>query len=89
MFRSFRLRERDALAPLLDIVRQQFGADRTRWLNELRLDAPTVAARIEALLTEEAVAHDLLSERPSATRDRASMQRGLSLSDPTLRSSVA
>lgn len=89
MFRNFRTHERDALAPLLELARHKFGADRTMWLNELRSDAPTVAARIEALLAEEASAQVLPIERPRPVRDRVSAPRGLGVSDPTPRSSVA
>ncbi len=89
MFRSFRTHERDALAPLIELARHKFGADRTLWLNELRADAPTVAARIEALLAEELEAHVLPIERPRPIRDRVAEPRGLDLTDPTPHSSVA
>jgi hypothetical protein len=89
MFRSFRTHERDALAPLIELARHKFGADRTLWLNELRADAPTVAARLEALLAEEAQPHVLPIERPRPSRERVVAPRGLDLSDPTPRSSVA
>lgn len=54
MFRFFGLSERDALAPLLELAREKHGYDRQEWLSDLRREAPTVVARLERLLANEA-----------------------------------
>lgn len=45
-------REREALAPLLDLAHAQSDAERRAWLEDLRTDAPTVVARLELLLID-------------------------------------
>jgi hypothetical protein len=46
--------ERAALAPLLQLARLHAGGAQRLWLDELRREAPTVAARLAALLDLEA-----------------------------------
>lgn len=46
--------ERFALAPLLELARLHAGGAQRLWLEELRRDAPTVAARLATLLDLEA-----------------------------------
>ncbi len=63
MFRFFGLSERDALAPLLELAREKHGYDRQEWLSDLRRDAPTVVARLELLLANEAASTITPAER--------------------------
>jgi hypothetical protein len=77
MFRRFHAPDRDALAPLLELARHKHGADRTLWFDELRRDAPTVVARLEAVLAAEATAQVVPIARPSPKPDRESAVGGL------------
>jgi hypothetical protein len=56
--RSLRAVEREALAPLLALAQAKGGEERRAWLDDLRDEAPTVAAAIERLLAD--------AESPSA-----------------------
>jgi hypothetical protein len=56
--RSLRAAEREALAPLLALAQGKAGSERHAWLDDLRDEAPTVAAAIERLLAD--------AESPSA-----------------------
>ncbi len=64
LFQSFRQAEEAALAPLLELARSRQGAARAAFLNDLRVDAPTVAARLESLLAAE---HALPTMEPAGT----------------------
>ncbi len=49
---SYRSRERQALAPLLELARGKSARELQEWLEYLRAEGPTVAARLERLLAE-------------------------------------
>ncbi len=49
---SYRSRERKALAPLLELARGKSARELQEWLEYLRAEGPTVAARLERLLAE-------------------------------------
>jgi hypothetical protein len=54
MSKTLTTAERVALAPLLQLARLHTGGAQRLWLEELRREAPTVAARLAALLDGEA-----------------------------------
>lgn len=69
MFRSNRSRERAALAPLVALARAQRSHERRAWLDDLRTDAPTVAARIETMLAESEAGELDAEATPGTHRD--------------------
>jgi hypothetical protein len=92
MFRLFsRLQasEQQLLAPFLDLARQKHGYDRRVWLNELRCDAPTVAARLEAVLAAEAEADVAPIGRAPVARDHVASVREFTSGEFVRRPSVA
>jgi len=89
MFPTLRAAEHDALAPLLALARQKEGLERAAWLDDLRADAPTVVARLEVMLRDEADARVVPFERSPRLRDRGPAPLALRLSDAGPRSSVA
>ena len=54
MSKTLTTAERVALAPLLQLARLHSGGAQRLWLEELRREAPTVAARLAVLLDLEA-----------------------------------
>jgi hypothetical protein len=92
MFRPFTILappEQQLLAPLLALARGKHGYDRRVWLDELRTDAPTVAARVEALLAAEAGANVVSIDRPAAAREPGREPRDAPRAEPMPRSAVA
>lgn len=89
LFTTLAPAEHQLLAPLLELARSKRGYDRRVWLDELRIDAPTVAARLEALLAAETGADVVSIDRPVPARAHASARRDATFMEPRPRSSVA
>jgi hypothetical protein len=63
--RSLRTLEREALAPLLALAQAKGAAERRAWLQDLREEAPTVAATLELLLSD-AESPGAIASQPAA-----------------------